>query len=459
VDANEAGPSLKQTLQTLLLGLAALHVVPLCEAQDTARMDEIVRYHVDNLAFMGSVLVARHGEVLFEKSYGSANLEWQVPHTASSKFQLGSITKQFTAAAILLLEERGALALDDRVASYVPDAPRAWRGITISHLLTHTSGIPDLLSLPEYPSFKRSPASVEQVVAFFRNEPLEFASGERMRYSNSGYVLLGLVIEQVSGQSYERFLSDNIFMPLGMRDSGYGSHTEIVTSLATGYARRGRSFVKAEFIDIRVLHGAGALYSTARDLLKWTQGLFGSELLTAETLSRMTTPFMDDYALGIEVREAHGSRVVEHGGGVEGFNTHLAYYPDEKLMIVVLGNINGLAPERIAWQLGAVTLAEGVLLPFERQVIDVAPERLRRFVGTYSSSSTANLIVTLAAGQLSIRLGEQQPVPLYPESETQFFVRVIDAQVEFEQDASGTVTALVLRQANRERHAPRIGGP
>ena len=455
----ERGPWIGRTLSAWLLGVAALCSSYLCEAQDTVRMDEIVRHHFDKMAFMGSVLVARDGDVLFDKSYGLASLEWQLPHTSATRFQIGSITKQFTAAAVLLLEERGAISLDDPIRKYLPGAPRAWRGITIFHLLAHRSGIPDLLDLPDYASFKRSPATVEQVVAFFRDVPLRFRPGERMSYSNSGYVLLSYLIEQLSGESLERFLASEIFAPLRMRDSGLGSHAAVVLSLADGYARSGDDFVTADFIDMQVLHGAGAMYSTTGDLLKWTQALFGGDLLTTESLQRMTMPQEGDYALGVEVRNAHGRRVIEHGGGVQGFNAHLAYYPDDQVTVAVLGNVNGLAPEQIAWQLGAVVFGKTVLLPDERVAIDVAPGSLRRFTGTYRSSPTASLIVTLSEGQLRIRLDDRRPVLLYPESDIRFFARDIDAQVEFERDARGAVTALVLHRVNRHRRAPRTGGP
>ncbi len=208
-----------------------------------------------------------------------------------------------------------------------------------------------------------------------------------------------------------------------------------------------------------VLHGAGRLFSTTADLLEWTQGLFGGELLTDEALVRITSPFKDEYAFGLEVRDVHGRRVIEHGGGVEGFNAHLAYYPDDKVAIAVLGNVNGLAPEHIAWQLGAIMFDQPLLLPSERVAIDLPRDALERFTGTYRSSPTANLIVTLADGRLSLRLGERRPVMLFAESETGFFARDLDAQVDFEQDASGSVTGLVLHRVNRERRAPRIGGP
>src|SRR5687768_11933453 len=176
-------------------------------AQDVARMDAIVRSYVDDNRFMGAVLVARDGNVLLSKGYGQANLEWQLPNTPTTKFRLGSLTKQFTAAAGLLLEERGKLATDDLVKVHLPDAPAAWGGITIFHLLTHTSGIPNFTALPEYRQMQPFDTPAVEIVARTRDKPLEFVPGERMNYSNSGYVLLGYLIEKISGQSYAQFVT------------------------------------------------------------------------------------------------------------------------------------------------------------------------------------------------------------------------------------------------------------
>lgn len=180
---------------------------------------------------MGSVLVARDGQVLFSKGYGMANLEWDFHNSPSTKFRLGSITKQFTAASILLLEERGKLKTEDTVKKHMPDAPAAWDKVTIFHLLTHTSGIPSFTSFPDYGKLKSFSTSPEKLVAWFRDKPLEFAPGEKWNYSNSGYVLLGYLIEKISGQSYESFLKQNFFTPLGMKDTGYDSNSEIIPRL------------------------------------------------------------------------------------------------------------------------------------------------------------------------------------------------------------------------------------
>jgi len=330
-------------------------------AQDAAQLDEVVQSYVQNKTFMGSVLVARDAKVILNKGYGSANLEWNIPNTPSTKFRLGSVTKQFTAASILLLEERGKLKLEDPIKMYVPDAPSAWDRITIFNLLTHTSGIPNFTSLAEYKTLQLSDTTPAKTIATVRDRPLDFFPGEKMSYSNSGYILLGYVIEKITGASYERFVRDNIFTPLGMKDSGYDSNSAIIERRAAGYTPSPdgpiNAPINAGYIHMSVPHAAGALYSTTEDLLRWEQGLFGGKVVSAASLKKMTTPFKNNYALGVVVQTVGGRTVINHGGGIDGFNTFLAYYPDDKLTVVVLSNINGTAPNAIASKLA--TIAHG----------------------------------------------------------------------------------------------------
>ena len=422
-------------------------------AQDVSRMDRIIQSHVDSKQFMGSVLVAQDGKVLLDKGYGSANLEWDIPDSPQTKFRLGSLTKQFTAAAILLLEERGKLRTDDLVAKYLPDAPAGWAKITIANLLTHTSGIPNFTSFADYSTTEATPTTPEQLVARFRDKPLNFQPGEKWEYSNSGYVLLGYLLEKISGQRYQDFVRDNLFAPLGMTESGYDSHAAIILHRASGYTPGANGPVNAGYIDMSIPFSAGALYSTTEDLLRWEQGLFGGKVLTPASLKKMTTPFKNDYAYGLAVRTAHGYTVIEHGGGIEGFNTQLAYDPDRKLAVIVLGNLNGGAPDEIARQLMSLLHGEKVVLPSERKEITVSTDVLRQYVGTYQLAPTFSIVITLEGNRLMSQATNQPAVPLFPESETSFFLKAVDAQIEFAKNDKGEVTSLTLRQGGNEMKA------
>ena len=238
---------------------SALETVP-----DLPRMEQVIQSFVCGRHFMGSVLVARGNEIILDKGYGFANLEWNIPNSPSTKFRLGSITKQFTAASILLLEERGKLRVDDPVKKYMPDAPPAWDKITIFNLLTHTSGIPNFTSFPDYASIEPFATTPAALVKQFRDKPLDFQPGEKMSYSNSGYVLLGYLIEKISGESYEKFVQDNIFTPLGMKDSGYDSNSAIIPHRAAGYSPGPDGPVNAGYVNMTVPLSAGGLYSTTR---------------------------------------------------------------------------------------------------------------------------------------------------------------------------------------------------
>jgi CubicO group peptidase (beta-lactamase class C family) len=283
-------------------------------AQDASRIDQIVQSYVTAKTFSGTVLVARGGEVLFSKGYGMANLEWDIPNSPSTKFRLGSVTKQFTAASILLLEERGKLKVGDPVKKYMPDAPAAWDKITIFNLLTHTSGIPNFTSFPDYPKTEPFETTPEKLVARFRDKPLAFEPGAKWSYSNSGYVLLGYLIEKTSGQSYATFVQENIFAPLGMKDTGYDSNSKIIPHRAAGYTPSKDGPVNAGFIHMSIPFSAGSLYSTTEDLLRWELGLFGGKVLSRASLDKMTTPFKDDYAFGLSVHTTDGHKVIGHGG-------------------------------------------------------------------------------------------------------------------------------------------------
>ena len=418
-------------------------------------MDELVQTYVRDKTFMGAVLVARGADGVLSKGYGSANLEWNIPNTPATKFRLGSITKQFTAASIMLLAERGKLTLEDPIKKHMPDAPAAWDKTTIFNLLTHTSGIPNFTDLPEYKSLQLSEAPVAKSIATVRDKPLDFAPGEKMSYSNSGYLVLGYVIERVTGVSYEQFVTDNIFTPLGMKDSGYDSNTAIIPRRAAGYTPSASGPANAGFVHMSIPHAAGALYSTTEDLLRWEQALFGGKLISAASLAKMTTPFKGDYAFGLTVRTTSGRKVIQHGGGIEGFNTFLAYYPDSKVTVAVLANINGQAPGQIAAKLGELAHGGTVQTTAARKEISLPGATLSKYVGTYELAPGANMMIRLAGDHLTTQLTGQQQFPIFAESETKFFLKVVDAQVEFFTDVSGAVTHAVMYQNGRERKVPR----
>ena len=243
-----------------------------------------------------------------------ANREHAIANTTDTIFRLGSVTKQFTAMCILILHEERKLNVNDAVSRYVEDCPKAWRAITIHHLLTHTSGIPDFTAFDDNMRFERLPTTVARTVQRFKSRTLHFQPGTEMRYSNSGYVLLGYIIEKISGESYDQFITKRIFQPLGMSHSGYDHPAEIVRNRASGYARQGNEIANCVPFAMDTPHAAGALYSTVGDLLIWDQSLYLPRLVSADTLDLMFTPFKSDYCYGWFQRHL-GKRIhFEHAG-------------------------------------------------------------------------------------------------------------------------------------------------
>ena len=300
---------------------------------------------LDNLAqqslFTGAVLIAKQGKVLLSKGYGLADRAQNIPNTPQTRFRLGSLTKQFTAMAILILEKQGKLNVNDLICKYIPDCPSTWAAITIKHLLTHTSGIPNFTSFADYEGTKGLPSTPIQTIARFKDKPLDFQPGGKFSYSNSGYVVLGYIIEQVSGQTYEEFLQQSIFTPLNLRDTGYDHNSN---SLAVGYPDK-NSTLPADFIDMSIPYSAGALYSTVGDLYQWEQSLSTEQLVPKAYLDEMFTSQVTvpgsglGYGYGWYIgKDPLGRSINEHIGGIEGFASIIARYPDDQVTIIILSN-------------------------------------------------------------------------------------------------------------------------
>jgi CubicO group peptidase (beta-lactamase class C family) len=440
-----------------MLVLAALCAVPLARADDPASkfaqyMDACVA--VDH--FSGSVLVSRGGETLFSRGYGLANAEHGVPNTPRTKFRLGSITKQFTAMAILILKERGKLGLDDPVGKYVDDPPRAWEGVTIHHLLTHTSGVHSYTSDPDYMKSMAKPETVKGMIARFKDKPLDFKPGEKFSYSNSGYFLLGAVIEKASGMSYEDFLRREVFDPLGMKDTGYDHFKTVLPLRASGYERTPKGLQNAAYLDMAQPYSAGSLYSTVEDLARWDRALAEGKLIGKDSYAAMLRPAKNDYAYGWSVTTRAGRKEVGHGGGINGFATQITRYPDQGVCVVVLCNVLPASPGRVARDLAAIALGDPCKLPAERKMAKVDPKVFDAYAGRYRVTPDIVLTVTREGDKLMAEPTGQPRWELFPESETEFFLKVADVSLTFVKDDKGKVTHAVVHQGGQDRKAPRL---
>ena len=507
-----------------------------------------------------AALIVKDGKTVLRKGYGLANLELGVPIQPDMVFEIGSVTKQFTAASILLLAERGLLSVDDEITKHLPDYPTHGQKITIDHLLTHTSGIPSYTGLPEWMPRVREDLKVEQLVAMFKDKPLEFAPGERWAYNNSAYILLGAIIEKVSGRTYEDFVEQEIFKPLGMTRSSYGHNDEVVPGRVDGYDKMEDGYRRSRYLSMTQPYSAGSLLSTVDDLARWSDALWGGKVLKPESLQRMLTPakltsgLSTRYAYGLGVGEYGGRTFVEHGGGIFGFVSDTLRVPDERLFVAILSNnpAQEPQPEALAFQIAARAIGQplesrrilkldakaldeyvgvyrfpqdavrtitrdgdrlfsqrsggekreiqaiakdrfafddwanelqfrrdaqgkivglalqprygpddpGVLTneppPAERQAIQVDPALFDAYAGTYELAPGFELTVTREGNQIFAQATGQPKAELFPESETKFFLKVVDAQIAFQKGENGRAESLVLHQGGREIPGKRV---
>jgi CubicO group peptidase (beta-lactamase class C family) len=422
------------------------------------RLDQVANSYTAGNAFMGSVLVVRGDQTLLNKGYGMANLEWSIANAPDVKFRLGSLAKQFTATLVLLLQQDGKLRVEDPVNRYLPDAPKTWDKITLAELLGHTSGIPEIQSDPHFRTWCMSAHTHAEELALFRDRPLDFEPGGRFEYSNSNYLVLGAVIEKVSGESYGDLLSKRIFRPLGMKDSGVDTDELILPKRAQGYMAGNGGLLRARSESMSVPWSAGSIYSTTTDLLRWEHGLFDGKLLSAASLRAMMTPGKGEYGFGVIVTEEDGAKVVDHNGAIEGFVAHMAYVPERRIAVIVLSNVFGGAPPAMGNQLVEVALGIPVILASERKAVPIAEKDLAKFVGTYQMSSGMSFTFAASGNTLRVNAGGTV-VPLLYEGvkagHPRFYVRMVDGEIEFVPDPTGAMTTVLWHQHEGEQSGKR----
>jgi len=447
---------------TLCLAITPASLAQTKPASDElqAKVDERLNGLVKTGGFSGAVLIAREGRVLVSKGYGMANLEDETPNTPQTKFRLGSITKQFTSTAIMMLQEQGKLNTQDSICKYVTDCPAAWQAVTLHHLLSHTGGVANFTSFPDYPKTMRQSTTVEALIARFKDKPLDFQPGEKWSYSNSGYVLLGQVIEKVSGKSYEAFLQDNIFTPLGMTNTGYDHNTRVLLHRAAGYEPQGTGLANAAYLDMTIPFSAGALYSTVEDLYLWDQALYTEKLISKKSLDLMFTPVKNNYGYGWGSDSQYGLKRVAHGGGINGFVTFIARYPEAKALVVVLCNNVRSNPAAISTDLAKLALADRMTLPVG---IKVSPEILNRYAGRYQvDRNIANLVLEFSVdnGELWIKPGGGEKHKVLAQSENVFLDEGgRNSLLTFTKDADGKYSSIAIEAGDDKFSAKRINLP
>ena len=426
-------------------------------AEKTAKyMQERVRV----TGFSGAVLLAHDGRPVFREGYGLANHELNIANTSKTKFRLGSVTKQFTAAAILLLEERGKLKVADPVDKYLSDWPKAWNEVTIHHLLSHTGGLPRLTNqvLLDVSGLSRgSPPQFRAIRDLHKPgeelQQLDFKSGEKFAYNNNGYIVLGLLIEKVSGKPYCDFMREEVFRPSGMTDTDCEEPRMILKQRASGYTRIDGTIANAGYIDMRFPGGAGAIFSTVDDLLLWGRVLASDRLLSAGAKAKLFTMVKSDYAYGWWIQTKFKRRVEWHRGTVSGFMAMIARYPDEGLFIAVLSNFERTQVRAIATELAAIALGEKYEFPREHKEIKIEPGNYDAYVGKYSKDGKPDDAFALVrdGSKLMMQIPPGQTVfEIFPESPVQFFSKGSEYYLTFFKSDEGKVTHVLIGNEGEE---------
>ena len=494
-----------------------------------------------------SVLIAKEGKIIYSKGFGRANLELNIPVNSESVFEIGSITKQFTAVSVLMLTEQGKLSLDDEITKYIKDYPTHGHKITIHHLLTHTSGIKSYTNVPELMKLGRNDYEPSEVIDLFKDYPPDFDPGEKFLYNNSGYFILGYIIEKASGIPYSEFIEKNIFKVLGMKNSYYGSMSKVIKGRASGYQKRDE-FVNAEYLSLKLPYAAGSIMSTVNDLYIWNRALKDNKLIKKESLEKAYTDYklndgkLINYGYGWMFGNIKGSKLIQHGGGIYGYTTMGIWLPDEDVFVAMFTNRDDIGPTTTAMKIAALVIGKpypepnpeikvdekfmkelvGVydfedettryityeagqlysqrkgssrfkILPVtenifvfensissitfikkkkkveatfegtsitkgfktkraipEREVVKLNEDILKQYIGVYEIQANFTITVTFDNGRLRAEATGQDSFELYPESENKFFLKEVDAQIEFFKNETGKISYLILYQGGQE---------
>lgn len=384
-----------------------------------------------------TVLVAQKGRIMYHKAFGMANLELDVPMKTDQVFRIGSVTKQFTAAAIMQLVEQGKMGLQDEITAFIPDYPTHGKTITVEHLLTHTSGIKSYTDMKEWDqTVRRKDFTPAELVDYFKDQPMDFDPGTDYKYNNSGYILLGYIIEKVSGETYASYVTEHFFKPLGMTNSYYGDTDPIIKNRAAGYSQADvkGNYANTPYLSMTQPYAAGSLLSTVEDLYIWTKALHGGKVIKPESLKKATTPYVTStgenthYGYGLQLGNLLGSPTVEHGGGINGFLSNLLYLPDEDMCVAILTNCDCEPPGELSAKLAALAI-DKPFAPAPVQLRDTT--MLKDYVGVYENEKQEQRFIRLEDGRLNSQRPGGAKYPLTPYGADRFFFEASFARIEF----------------------------
>src|SRR5690242_10060937 len=429
-----------------------------CFAQnETAQIDSLLNAYNHLSKFNGSALVAKNGTILLNKGFGYRNAETRVLNDANSIYQLGSVTKQFTSAIILKLQAEKKLSVTDQLSKYFPDYPKG-DSITIKQLLTHTSGIYNYTNDENFMKNEiTKPKTREQMMALFENKPLDFSPGTSWSYSNSGYSLLGYIIEKVTNTSYEQAVRDYIFSPLKMTNSGFDfTHLKNFDKTIGYLVLNARDTVRAPIVDSTVSFSAGAIYSTTGDLYRWSHTLENNTILSASQQNEAYTPVKNNYGYGWQIDSIDGKRRVAHGGGIPGYITIISRVPADEVTIILLSNASNETIGAICNSIYAILYNQKYELPKERKAVSLDESTMKQYEGEYEIRPGLNVTIYAKDTVLIATPTGQSDKTLFAEKKDSFFEKEEDVQLEFTRNDQNEINGFVLYQAGREMRCKKI---
>lgn len=419
-----------------------------------SKIDKILRTQFKTNETGVSALVAKDGNVIYRKAFGKADLELDVDMTSKNVFEVGSITKQFTSVAILMLLEEGKLSLDDEITKFIPTYPTNGKKITIHHLLTHTSGIKSYTSMQRFGEVMTIDETPLKFIDFFKNEPMDFDPGEKYLYNNSGYFILGYIVEKVSGTSYPKFIQERIFDAIDMKSSYYGSHKKLIKNRASGY-QKGAEFSNAQYISLTLPYAAGSIMSNVDDMLKWQTAITNNVFLKKATIDKAFTNYTlingdkINYGYGWSFNEINDVSTIEHGGAIPGYLSMGVFVPSKNIYVILFSNCGCQSPTNTALEIAALAMdkpSQG-----EENTFNLSTEQLNTWVGTYEFDNKVLRYITLKEGQLySKREGSPQSFKIYPTSPNTFSFKEGFISYYFSMK-DGKKAALFKNRINKEK--------
>ncbi|AXE17713.1 serine hydrolase [Runella rosea] len=414
----------------------------------TSEFDKLLTEQFKSSESGATALVAQKGKIIYQKAFGQANLELNVPMQTSMVFRIGSITKQFTAVAILQLMEQGKLSLEDEITKFIPDYPTHGHKITVEHLLTHTSGIKSYTDMKEFGDVIQKDMKPEELIHFFKNQPMDFAPGTKWHYNNSGFFLLGYIIEKVSGKTYPDYVEQVFFKPLGMTHSYYGNDAKLILNRAAGYEQGKDGIQNASPMSMTLPYAAGSIQSTVEDLWKWHQAVHAYQLVRKETLEKAFTPYKlingkpTNYGYGWFLGDIQGSSTIEHGGGINGFLTSSIYLPKEDVFVAVFSNSTAKSPDNVAAKLAAWAIDK----PYNFKEVALDENTLKSYTGVYENPEVGQRIISLENGKLYSQRTGGSKSHIKPYDKDKFFFETSLSFLNFQRDVNQMITGVISSQ-------------